>query len=197
MSIHNSTNHDDDNQPFHTARFYLDKFLSSENFSDYNLVAADIALLNAICYYIDCDKDGKNACCAKRITLANRSGICRDAANKHIKKMMKLNLIQVDRRWKLTWITLAENLIKTLPTSLSRRSGRLDQDVADVLTIEDKIKRRRNRQKAKDLISPVIKEKAESQSDKPSQDTVESTTSNPRAEWEALLKKNKHVKRPP
>ena len=126
-----------------TARYQLDRFLNSENSHEYDLNSCDIALLNAICYYIDLEKDGRNACCAKRITLANRSRMNRDTANIHVQKLKDQGLIICERRWKLTWITLDNNLIKTVSPSLSKRASRLDQDVLTVTTIEEKKQNKR------------------------------------------------------
>jgi hypothetical protein len=128
-----------DNQD--TARFQLDRFLNGDHSFDYDLDAYDIALLYAITYYIDLQKKGKNACLAKQSTLATRARLDRKVANRRIKKLAQYNLIVINRRWKLLWITLGDNLIMSLPgTALSTREGH-DQGADRYTTIEDKKQR--------------------------------------------------------
>lgn len=126
------------NSTNHTARYQLDRFLNSEASWQYDLDAYDLALLNAICYYIDLEKDGRNACCAKQCVLADRSRMHRTEANERIQKLNKMGLIVCERRWKLVWITLGKNLIKSSVATRSSSPRLLDQVADDDTTIEEK-----------------------------------------------------------
>lgn len=127
-----------DNDINDTAQYQLTRFLKHNNSIDYNLDAIDVALLYAIAYYIDCDKDGKNTCCAKQQTLANLIRCDRKTVNRRLKKLSKQCLIIVERRWKLLWITFDENLVLYLSGTLSSTYEVHDQVPNGYTTIEDK-----------------------------------------------------------
>jgi hypothetical protein len=121
-----------------TARFQLDRFLNSKKSYEYDLNPYDIALLNTIVYYIDCDKQGLNICCAKQITIANRSRMSRWKVSKSLKKLNNYELISMQRRWKLYLITVGNNLIMCVPHTRSSVPQLHDQVCSTHTTIEDK-----------------------------------------------------------
>jgi hypothetical protein len=129
-----------------TARYLLDSFLNSHNSHDFDLDHYDLIILYAITYYIDLDKNGKNSCCAKQTTLASRSRIDRKVVNRRINKLKKMNLIRTERKWKLLWISLGENILVYLPGTLSSTSQVHDPVPTRYTTIEKKKQSIRERQ---------------------------------------------------